>query len=382
MTAPSPIAAAKAAVAVETLAGAVTKLRRAGSEQRGQCPLCGAGAKSATPPFAVNPAKQSWRCYGCDRFGDVVDLERELNGGSPVEAAKRLLGGSYQAAPRPAFAAKPKAEGPTNAEKNAREMWAAGKPVVGSLAERYLLHRGVDAEVVARVGDNLRFHPFAKWDWDDSKRDWIKAPAMLARVVTSSGPTGGVHATYLARDGRGKAALSPAKRMWGPQHDAEDRPGGAWLIDPETHADLLVAEGIETALSAATLLWRRGEAWAVAAALSLNRLQGGIMRDAEGCADLIDPRGDPERPAFTWPGPLGAPWRTVAIAIDRDMSPVRVKGRTGRGKACDFTLDGEARARLGGRLAVAAWKPLAGQVRAIAPPPGRDFNDELKARAG
>jgi hypothetical protein len=377
MTAPRPIAAAKAAVAVETLAGAVTKLRRAGSEQRGQCPLCGAAAKSASPPFAVNPAKQTWRCHGCGRFGDVVDLERELNGGSPVDAAKRLLGGGYESAPRPAFVAKPKAEGPTSSAHAAAEMWAAGKPLGGSLAERYLLGRGVDAAVIARVGDHLRYHPFALWGWDGG---YVKAPAMLARVVTSSGPTCGVHATYLARDGRGKAALSPAKRMWGPQTDGHDRPGGAWLIDPETHADLLVAEGIETALSAATLLWRRGEAWAVAAALSLNRLQGGMMRDAEGCADLVDPRGDPERPAFTWPGPLGAPWRTVAIAIDRDTSPVRVKGRTGRGKPCDFTLDGEARARLCGRLAVAAWKPLAAQVRAIAPPPGRDFNDELKSR--
>jgi hypothetical protein len=48
---------ARGAVSVDALAAAVTDLRRAGSELRGVCPLCGAGkAKSASAPFAVKPA--------------------------------------------------------------------------------------------------------------------------------------------------------------------------------------------------------------------------------------------------------------------------------------------------------------------------------------
>ena len=136
MTAPSPIDQAKAAVTVEDLAGRVTKLRRAGSEQRGACPLCGAGAKSATPPFAVKTAKQTWTCYGCGLYGDVVDLERALNGGSLLDAAKRLLGGGYEAAPRPVFTPKPAAEEPTSSARIAADLWTSGKPLIGSLAER------------------------------------------------------------------------------------------------------------------------------------------------------------------------------------------------------------------------------------------------------
>jgi len=71
----------------------------------------------------------------------------------------------------------------------------------------------------------------------------------------------------------------------------------------------------------------------------------------------------------------------VLIAVDRDMGDLRVKARTGRGKICSHLLTAEVRARLCGRLAVDAWKATgAPRARAIAPSPGRDFNDELRAR--
>ncbi|MBJ7446836.1 MAG: hypothetical protein JHC81_04815 [Brevundimonas sp.] len=379
--------AARGAMSVEGLAAQETDLRRAGSEQRGQCPLCGAGSKkSASAPFAVHPGKQTWKCYVCDpRGGDVVDLERALRGGSPVEAARRLAGSG----PLPVRTAKPVARaaapsGPSVSDKVALELWREARPIAGTLAERYLRFRGIAAEVIQAASSALRFHPFAKWGWDEGAREWIKAPAILIQIVVPDGdglplPTGGVHCTYLARDGRGKAPLDPAKRMWGPQQ-VDGRVGLAWLTGdsrPARDRTLTTGEGLETVLSVLTMMLRgtRGVVGPSCAALSLDRLQGGLLRDNEGRIDPYDPKANPERPAVVWPGP----WGEVTIAVDRDMSPLKVKARTPRGKTCDFTFEPEARARLCARLAAAAWKAAGAiRTRAIAPSPGCDFNDELR----
>ncbi|MDP3853166.1 hypothetical protein [Phenylobacterium sp.] len=373
--------AARRAVAIEDLASkAGVKLMRAGRELRGPCPICGAGSKSKSGPFALRADKQTFRAYcGCDLRGDVVDLERALGGGSPLEAARRLVGGEYRSTPRPVRETRPEPQGPSVSDRVALELWnGAHSSIRGTLAERYLRRRGIAAEVVAMVGERLRFHPRAKWGWDDEARAWVTAPAMLARVETDSGPTGGVHATYLTLEGL-KAPLSPAKRMWGPQADAEGRPGGAWLIGPSGEGDLVTGEGIETTLAVVTLGLGKGLPLRACAALSLNRLQGGVERDEEGRIDPFNPKGDPTNPAFTWPAPPDAPWSEVLVAVDRDMSAIRVKGRTARGRTCWFEFGAEQRARMCGRLAVAAWLAAgAPKARAIAPPPGSDFNDELR----
>lgn len=277
---------------------------------------------------------------------------------------------------------------PSASELVAREIQAEAKPFQGTLAERYLLGRGIAPGVAMLAAENLRYHAAAKHHWDERGRCWVRAPAMVATVVVAGPdgeviPTGGVHCTYLDRETATKASLEPAKRMWGPQ-TLDGRPGGAWLIGPTLAdltygSDLVVAEGIETALSVATLGWRKGLVMRACATLALNRLQGGIHRDADGCIDPWRPTGDPERPAFTWPVPADDPWSQALVAVDRDMSDQRASVRTGRGKPIDQLLTAEVRARMCGRLAVAAWK-AAGvpKARAIAPPPGLDFNDDLR----
>ena len=242
--------------------------------------------------------------------------------------------------------------------------------------------RGIGAEVLALIGPRLGFHPNAKWGWDEAAGHWTRAPAMIAAVVVpgpdgSIVPTGGVHATYLAAGGRGKAALDPAKRMWGPQ-GADGKRGVAWLCgDPRAlpGTALTAGEGIESVASVLEMS-RGARLGAAMAALSLDRLQGGILRDADGALDAFDPQPDPERPPATWPGR----WR-ASIAVDRDMSELKVKGRTGRGKLAEFRWDAETRARVCGRLASRAWTEAGAQsVQVIAPSPGCDFNDELRRR--
>lgn len=378
---------ARRAVSIESMADrAGVKLRRTGSELRGSCPLCGAGQGSKSV-FAVKGDK--WRCYGCGLRGDVIDLVMELDGVSFMEAVRRLVGRIDLNAPaRNAAPVRQKPEGPSAADRVALEIWREVKPFPGTLAETYLRRRGICAEVLERAGSRLRFHPNAKHSWDKRRAAWRTAPAMVVQVVTPAGPTGGVHVTYLDRASAGKAVFHdddgeamPAKRMWGPQVGADGARGGAWLIGPDGEGDLVVAEGIETGLSVATLSAQAGIPSRVVAALSLLSLQGLWKRDEDNCVDPTRIEADPNVRAFSWPTPEAAPWREVLVAVDRDMGDLKVKARTGRGKICPFLLTAEVRARLCGRLAVAAWKAAgAPRARAIAPAPGRDFNDELRAR--
>lgn len=68
------------------IAGAVTKLEKAGSEYKGLCPL----HQEKTPSFHVNPSKGVYHCYGCGAGGDVFDLQQRLTGQSFSEALEEL----------------------------------------------------------------------------------------------------------------------------------------------------------------------------------------------------------------------------------------------------------------------------------------------------
>lgn len=366
---------ANQAADMEKVAG--VDLKRSGTRLRGPCPLCG-GDKLSTR-FWADPKAKRWGCFGCGEKGDAVDLYARLQRLTPREAAERLAGPEPISAPKPRPApapAKPEAaqSGDWKRELAAR-LWREAKPAAATPVEAYLRGRGISGPVLDAALRQLRYHPRAYHS--GSPRQPVTAPAMIGLVRTPLGPTGGVHVTYLAPGGRGKARLDPAKRMWGPQ-GRDMAPGGVWLSHPAAAGGLVVAEGIESALSAAMLL---GEPRRVVAALSLGHLQGGWLADKWGRVDPDMIRPDPDKPAFTWPEDPAAPWGEVAIAVDRDMKPVRVRVRKGAGGTAEREIDGEARGRICGALACAAWRRTGpNAVRSVGPAPGRDFNDELRAR--
>ena len=368
------------------------KLRKQGRELRGACPLCSAGASTGTV-FQVKPDKQTWRCFACEKYGDVVDLYAEANRLSVAEAAREITGdvkrdlASRPTPPR----ARPEDDGARERRilDLALNMWREAHAFAGSFGERYLLARKIAPEIVEQIG-GLRFHANAPHSWDRDTRTWNRAPAIVAKAMSGGAWPGGVHVTYLTPDGLGKTtSLAPAKRMWGPQVEITGlgpRRCGAILIDPEDGLDMVIGEGIESALSLATWLYQNGKRrMRVSAALSLGALQGGERRDDDGCVDVWRARPDPAAPPF-----LVLPSKTdileplprAFIAIDRDMSPVKVRGRTGRGVIRDFERDGEDRAKLCSELAERAWR-AAGWSRATAmfPNAGGDWNDVLKGRA-
>ncbi len=254
---------ARAARRLEDLADDLVTMRGHGNERRGPCPLCEAGMTSKSAPFKVNVDEQKWRCFSCERHGDVVDLHAEANGMTVADAARDLAGPEpRQVTPR-APREKPIGDDDREAriKRMAADMYASSRPIDGTLGAYYLLDRLIDPAIVSLL-DGPRFIDSAPHSWNPEARVWRRAPAIINRVVTPGGWGGGVHVTYLDPDG-GKSALEPAKRMWGPQGEetpSGKRRGGSWLIGsfPE-HGDLVHGEGMETSLSLASHLWAKGE---------------------------------------------------------------------------------------------------------------------------
>ncbi|MAN55806.1 MAG: virulence-associated protein E [Paracoccus sp.] len=183
-------------------------------------------------------------------------------------------------------------------------------PADGTPVEAYLASRGLTCS----LPPSLRFHRGLK---HPSGGIW---PCMVALVTRGADdPPLAIHRTFLAREGHGKAAVEPAKMMFGPC-----RGGAVRLREPGEV--LMIGEGIETCLAAmqATGL----PAWA---ALSTSGL-----------------------PALDLPGGF----RDLIILADGD-DPGEVAAR-------DCAL---------------RWMREGRRVRIARPPRGMDFNDVLLGRA-
>ncbi|MCV2864592.1 toprim domain-containing protein [Defluviimonas sp. WL0075] len=142
-----------------------------------------------------------------------------------------------------------------NAER-AKAIWQEALPIQGSVADLYLRHRGITAS----LPETLRYHPKC-WHGPTARH----LPAMIARV--DGGDHFAIHRTYLRQDGLGNADLpnGTKKLMLGAC-------GGGHVELSCAEAPVVVAEGIETALSLASgLLTGPAAIWA---ALSTSGLVG------------------------------------------------------------------------------------------------------------
>lgn len=77
------------AIPIETVVNQSVSLRTCGRMLRGLCPL----HEEKSPSFFIYPESNSYRCYGCNQWGDVIQLVRLLYGYSFKEAVEFLLKG-------------------------------------------------------------------------------------------------------------------------------------------------------------------------------------------------------------------------------------------------------------------------------------------------
>ncbi|MEA2007140.1 MAG: DNA primase [Patescibacteria group bacterium] len=76
----------KERVGVVELIGEYLKLDKAGSNFKGLCPF----HNEKTPSFMVNPDRNFWYCFGCQKGGDIFSFVQEIEGIDFPDALKRL----------------------------------------------------------------------------------------------------------------------------------------------------------------------------------------------------------------------------------------------------------------------------------------------------
>ncbi|WP_238367888.1 DUF7146 domain-containing protein [Mesobacterium pallidum] len=247
--------------------------------------------------------------------GDLLDIIRERTGITRfpdlLAEARAHLGRPQPVLPETAGPRKTKRPGGTPAA--ASRLFAASKLIAGTLAETYLRSRGITQ---FGSGGAIRFHPKC-WHREEGQTRSTPGPAMIAAVTDGAGALQGVHRTWLAPDGKGKADVDPQRRAMG------HLLGNAVRLTSQDDI-LVVGEGIETMLSLSEAI----PSLPVWAALSSGHL--GAVRLPEGLKRLY-------------------------IAIDRDPAGQRAAERLSN-RATEFGVP----------------------VRLLEPQLG-DFNDDLRA---
>lgn len=187
----------------------------------------------------------NWVDAATGEHGDLVDLirlnQRHGRLAETIEEAERFLSlppsASDDIGTAATFAKPARAGSPTAA----RRLFAASKPLTGSLAATYLRSRSI-----TRVSDlpALRFHPrcYYRPNEDDVLGTPGAFPALIAAVTDDDGIQTGTHRTWLDPSGGMKAKIASPRRAMGNILGNAVRFG---LAD-----DVLISgEGIETLLS-------------------------------------------------------------------------------------------------------------------------------------
>jgi hypothetical protein len=115
--------------------------------------------------------------------------------------------------------------------------------VLGTTVDAHLRGRGI--ELTAVEARSLRSHP-SLWHWP-SQSKW---PAMVSLVKRADGTELTAHQTFLQIDGSGKAPVEKPRLF---PKGGLTAGGGVWFGEPDLDYEFIVAEGIESTLSAMRL---------------------------------------------------------------------------------------------------------------------------------
>jgi DNA primase len=146
---------------VVEVVGRTVPLKKAGSGYKGLCPF----HDEKTPSFTVNPGRQTFKCFGCGKGGNVFTFLTETQGLNFPEAVRQLAEerGIHVPASRPA---DPEVD--SRIDRIRKALAFAHRFFVGALASpegdearAYLADRGYDAAAIEQFG--LGYAP-AAWD--------------------------------------------------------------------------------------------------------------------------------------------------------------------------------------------------------------------------
>lgn len=204
--------------------------------KHGPCPKCGGRDRFR---FDDRDGRGTFICSNCGA-GDGFRLLGLVKGWDFREAVQHVekIVGDFE--PRKAKPRRSEAA----LRKELRDLWVATRPVTeGDIVDRYLRSRGI---ILAGFAPSLRVCDALDYRADGGKTS--RHPALVALVSNPDGTGSTLHRTYLAAGGQGKATVeAPRRLMPGPVGR------GAAIRLSEPYRRLGIAEGIETALSAAIL---------------------------------------------------------------------------------------------------------------------------------
>ncbi|MCB1546394.1 MAG: toprim domain-containing protein [Hyphomicrobiaceae bacterium] len=209
-----------------------------------------------------------WVDEATGEYGDLLDVIEQSCGLTEfrevADEARRFL---VMPQPEPVNAGQPPAA-PRGSPDAARRLFAMSQPIPGTLAERYLVGRGILLPGRERA---LRFHSGCYYR-DLVTGETLTLPALIAAVTDLDGRITGLQRTYLSSGfdpsgNIGKAQLVDPRRSLGHLFG-----NGIWLgLDPDLPIPVMAAgEGLETMASLRTVM----PTLPVAAATSANHLAG------------------------------------------------------------------------------------------------------------
>lgn len=137
--------------------------------------------------------------------------------------------------------------------ETAGDIWAHCLPIEGTLAEDYLVGRGVPRPPGGWPDDAIGFHRSLRYDLSEER---LRFPCLVGRVQDLAGDTTAVWRIYLDPLTGGKAPVDNPKLGFGPAS------GGAVRIGGKGSGKIGVAEGLETALAAWLLVGCCFPVWA------------------------------------------------------------------------------------------------------------------------
>lgn len=215
------------------------------------CPRCGADRRAAVN--RRRPVLRIWRnepdfvTFRCARCGIEGHARRDAR-----QAVSRSSVDRQEQQRRRAEADRRAAEDDAARTRRALAIWHEAEPIVGTIGSQYLVNRDVDLDALpGDMIDVLRWHRRCVWERD-------VAPCLVALWSDAiTGEPRAIHRTALTPDARkiDRRSLGPTAgcclRLW-PDEDVE--------------RGLVLAEGVETTLVAATRVERENTtltpAWA------------------------------------------------------------------------------------------------------------------------
>jgi hypothetical protein len=190
-------------------------------------------------------AAGKWTDAATGDHGDLLDIIAARCGHHAMREtlaeARRFLG---LPPPPPGTENRRVPKAPAGTAEAARRLWAASKPLAGSVAEIYLRKRLVGGfRELAALGP-LRAHPhcFYRRSGEDSADVRPAWPALIAAVTDEDGMVTGVHRTWLDPETRWKARIACPRRAMGHLLGHGVRFGRAGPV-------MAAGEGIESTLS-------------------------------------------------------------------------------------------------------------------------------------